>query len=189
VLTVAQGVAPGKPPRRGRLAARRRALGLTQEQLAELLNVERTTVARWERGQVQPQPWLWPRLAKALRVSPDRIEELLAGGVVPAAGRPDGQLYVNLRGFDPSGTPVTPAEAIRGFLDALGVPPERVPSSPQAQSGLYRSLLADQRTLIVLDNARDAQQVRPLLLPARAAWRWSPAATSWAGWPAPRAPG
>ena len=43
---------------------------------------------------------------------------------------PDGQLYVNLRGFDPSGAPVTPAEAIRGFLDALGVPPERDPGQP-----------------------------------------------------------
>ena len=54
----------------------------------------------------------------------------------------DGQLYVNLRGFDPSGTPATPAEAIRGFLDALGVPPGQIPPGPQAQAGLYRSLLA-----------------------------------------------
>jgi len=75
----------------------------------------------------------------------------------------DGQLYVNLRGFDPSGTPVTPAEAIRGFLDALGVAAERVPPSQEAQAGLYRSLLADRQMLIVLDNARDEQQVRPLL--------------------------
>jgi len=75
----------------------------------------------------------------------------------------DGQLHVNLRGFDSSGTPVTPAEAIRGFLDALGVPPERIPASPGAQAGLYRSLLADKRMLIVADNARDEQQVRPLL--------------------------
>jgi DNA-binding SARP family transcriptional activator len=81
-----------------------------------------------------------------------------------AASRfPDGQLYVNLRGFDPAGTPVAPAEAIRGFLDALGLPPERVPPSAEAQEGLYRSLLADKRMLIVLDNARDEQQVRPLL--------------------------
>jgi tetratricopeptide (TPR) repeat protein len=70
---------------------------------------------------------------------------------------------VNLRGSDPSGTPVTPAEAIRGFLDALGVPPGRIPADPEAQVGLYRSLLSDKRMLIVLDNAHDEQQVRPLL--------------------------
>jgi DNA-binding SARP family transcriptional activator/tetratricopeptide (TPR) repeat protein len=75
----------------------------------------------------------------------------------------DGQLHVNLRGFDPSGSPVTAAEAIRGFLDALGVPPERIPASPEARAALYRSLLATKRMLIVLDNARDEQQVRPLL--------------------------
>jgi DNA-binding SARP family transcriptional activator/tetratricopeptide (TPR) repeat protein len=80
------------------------------------------------------------------------------------AGRfPDGQLYVNLRGFDPSGTPAAPEAAIRGFLDALGVPPEQIPPGPEAQAGLYRSLLADRRMLIMADNARDEQQVRPLL--------------------------
>jgi tetratricopeptide (TPR) repeat protein/DNA-binding XRE family transcriptional regulator len=253
--------------RRDRLAGRRKALGLTQEDLAGLLQVERSTVVRWERGETEPVPWLRPRLAKALRVSADRLAELLdrtipasaaqdagteraggAGGPVrgsdasaglangpgsgsnapprqprqlPAtiadfAGRaaelaalteileradgnppgtvvisaiggtagvgkttlalhwahriagqfPDGQLHVNLRGFDPSGTPVTPEEAIRSFLDALGVPPERIPAGPDAQAGLYRGLLADSRTLIVLDNARDEQQVRPLLPPS-----------------------
>jgi DNA-binding SARP family transcriptional activator/tetratricopeptide (TPR) repeat protein len=80
------------------------------------------------------------------------------------AGRfPDGQLYVNLRGFDPSGTPVTSADTVRRFLDALQVPASRIPSSPEAQQDLYRSLLADRRMLIVLDNASDAAQVRPLL--------------------------
>jgi DNA-binding SARP family transcriptional activator len=76
---------------------------------------------------------------------------------------PDGQLYANLRGFDPSGHPAEPAEAIRGFLDALQVPAQRIPVSPEAQMGLYRSLLAGKRMLVLLDNARDADQVRPLL--------------------------
>jgi tetratricopeptide (TPR) repeat protein len=75
----------------------------------------------------------------------------------------DGQLHVNLRGFDPSGTPATPAEVIRGFLDTLGVPREQIPAAPDAQTSLYRSLLADRKMLIVLDNARDEDQVRPLL--------------------------
>jgi DNA-binding SARP family transcriptional activator/tetratricopeptide (TPR) repeat protein len=76
---------------------------------------------------------------------------------------PDGQLYVNLRGFDPSGTPVAPADAIRRFLDALRVPVSQIPSTAEAQQDLYRSLLAGRRMLIVLDNARDAEQARPLL--------------------------
>ncbi|GAA3084131.1 AfsR/SARP family transcriptional regulator [Streptosporangium carneum] len=76
---------------------------------------------------------------------------------------PDGQLYVNLRGFDPSGSMMDPAEALRGFLDALQVTPQRIPIGVDAQSALYRSLLAGRRILIVLDNARNADQVRPLL--------------------------
>jgi DNA-binding SARP family transcriptional activator len=81
-----------------------------------------------------------------------------------AAGQfPDGQLYVNLRGFDPAGSPVTAEEALRLLLDALSVPAARVPVGLDAQAGLYRSLLAGQRMLVLLDNARDAEQVRPLL--------------------------
>jgi tetratricopeptide (TPR) repeat protein/transcriptional regulator with XRE-family HTH domain len=215
--------------KRQRLAQRRKALGLTQEALAALLDVERSTVVRWERGETEPLPWIRPKLAETLGVSADRLQDLLAGwpaSPVPAAvplqlpaavagftgraaelaaltgmlddggaGAPgtvvisaiggtagvgktalalhwahqvagrfgDGQLHVNLRGFDPSGTPATAAEAVRGFLDALGVPPERIPPAPEAQAGLYRSLLAGKRMLIVVDNARDEQQVRPLL--------------------------
>jgi tetratricopeptide (TPR) repeat protein/transcriptional regulator with XRE-family HTH domain len=217
--------------KRDRLAQRRKSLGLTQEDLAGLLDVERSTVVRWERGESAPLPWIRPKLSKALRVSMDRLEELLVasdtatGGSalkvprqLPAAvadftGRTaelaaltrtldkaradspgtivisaiggtagvgktalalhwahkvagrfgDGQLHVNLRGFDSSGAPATATEAIRGFLDALGVPSERIPDSAEAQAGLYRSLLADRRMLIILDNARDEEQVRPLL--------------------------
>jgi DNA-binding SARP family transcriptional activator/tetratricopeptide (TPR) repeat protein len=81
-----------------------------------------------------------------------------------AASRfPDGQLYASLRGFDPGGTPTDPGEAIRAFLDALHVPADRIPASLEARAGLYRSLVADRQMLIVLDNARDEQQVRPLI--------------------------
>jgi len=76
---------------------------------------------------------------------------------------PDGQLYVNLRGFHPSGSVTHPAQAMRGLLEALDVPRQRIPGDLDAQAALYRSELADRRMLIVIDNARDAEQVRPLL--------------------------
>jgi DNA-binding SARP family transcriptional activator/transcriptional regulator with XRE-family HTH domain len=228
-------VKTGRAAPRDRLAARRRALGLTQEDLAARLRIERSTVVRWERGTTRPLPWLQPKLARALQVPAGRLPDLLGGLApvgaddrgaaaapvprqLPAAvadftGRtgelaaltrmvdqagagapgtvvisviggtagvgktalalhwahqvaekfPGGQLHANLRGFDPTGTPVAPAQVIRGFLDALGMPPERIPAQPDAQAGLYRSLVADKRMLIVLDNARDERQVRPLL--------------------------
>lgn len=76
---------------------------------------------------------------------------------------PDGQLYVDLRGFTP-GLPITdPADALHGFLAALGVPPEQMPATLDARAALYRSLLARCQVLVLLDNARDTQQVRMLL--------------------------
>jgi tetratricopeptide (TPR) repeat protein/transcriptional regulator with XRE-family HTH domain len=216
--------------RRPGLAQRRKTVGLTQEQLAERLGVERTTVVRWERGETQPLPWLRPRLATALGVSADRIEELLAArdaspsardGLaavprqLPAAvaaftGRaaelaaldelllgpksataavisavsgtagvgktalavhwahhaatsfPDGQLYVNLRGYDPD-KPMAATDALAGFLHALGVPGQDIPADESDRAARYRSLLADKRMLIVLDNAGTVELVRPLL--------------------------
>ena len=76
---------------------------------------------------------------------------------------PDGQLYVNLHGFDPSERVMEPAQALRVLLDAFGVPAEQIPADPEAQTALYRTLLADRKVLVVLDNARDSEQVRPLL--------------------------
>jgi DNA-binding SARP family transcriptional activator len=80
-----------------------------------------------------------------------------------AGGRfPDGQLHVNLRGYDP-GRPVTAADALDGFLRALGVPGPDIPPSQDERAARYRSLLAGRRMLIVLDNASETEQVRPLL--------------------------
>lgn len=76
---------------------------------------------------------------------------------------PDGQLYVNLQGFDPGEAALAAGEALRGFLEAFGVPAVRIPADLPARAGLYRSVLAGQRVLVVLDNARDVEQVRPLL--------------------------
>jgi DNA-binding SARP family transcriptional activator len=76
---------------------------------------------------------------------------------------PDGQLYLNLRGYDPDGTAMGPAEAVRSLLDAFAVPPERIPATLDGSLGLYRSLLAGKRVLVVLDNVRDAEHVRRLL--------------------------
>jgi DNA-binding SARP family transcriptional activator/tetratricopeptide (TPR) repeat protein len=76
---------------------------------------------------------------------------------------PDGQLYLNLRGRDPGTPPLESASALQFFLDTLGVPPHRIGASTEERAALYRSLLDGKRVLIVLDDASNAAQVRPLL--------------------------
>lgn len=80
-----------------------------------------------------------------------------------ASSFPDGQLFVNLCGFHPHAPAVEPGSALHGFLSALGVPAPRIPEDTADRSTLFRSLLADRQILLVLDNAHDEQQVRPLL--------------------------
>ncbi|MBW4721938.1 AfsR/SARP family transcriptional regulator [Saccharothrix obliqua] len=80
------------------------------------------------------------------------------------AGRyPDAQLYVDLRGHAAGHAPVDPAAALDVLLRALGVPAERIPADPDARAGLWRAELAERTALVVLDDAADAEQVRPLL--------------------------
>ncbi|MEU0564069.1 BTAD domain-containing putative transcriptional regulator [Nonomuraea sp. NPDC005983] len=74
---------------------------------------------------------------------------------------PDGQLYADLRGYTDEA--ISPASALGAFLRALGIPPDIIPEGLSERSALYRSLLAERRVLVLLDNARDAEQVSPLL--------------------------
>ena len=76
---------------------------------------------------------------------------------------PDGQLYLNLRGFDQTRAEIEAPDAIRQLLETQGIAPDKIPASPIAQADLYRGMLHGKRMLILLDNARDAEQVRPLL--------------------------
>lgn len=80
-----------------------------------------------------------------------------------AARFPDGQLFVDLRGNTPGLRPRGVADALHHLLTSLGVPPESVPSDLARSAAYYRSRLAGTRTLILLDDAANAAQVRPLL--------------------------
>lgn len=76
---------------------------------------------------------------------------------------PDGSLYANLRGFDPRGAPAQPTDVLDGFLRALGVNAEAIPPNLDDRSALFRTTLSDRRILLVLDNAANSEQLRPLL--------------------------
>ncbi|HEX4814152.1 MAG TPA: transcriptional regulator [Nonomuraea sp.] len=76
---------------------------------------------------------------------------------------PDGQLYADLSGFGPAGCPTRAEDALSAFLHALGVPSHTIPDDLHARSALYRTMLAEKRMLVFLDNVRDAEQVRHLL--------------------------
>lgn len=79
-----------------------------------------------------------------------------------ASGFPDGQLYAELGAYDTAG-PARPGEVLGGFLRALGVPYDQVPLRMAEQAALFRSITADRKLLVVLDNAFSAAQVRQLL--------------------------
>jgi tetratricopeptide (TPR) repeat protein/transcriptional regulator with XRE-family HTH domain len=133
----ADGSASG-PVRRPRLAQRRKALGLTQEALAALLAVERSTVIRWERGETEPLPSLRPKLASALRVSPDRLEELLAGDGGAAATAPR-QLPAMVAHFTGRAAEL---RTLTGILDDTGAPGTIVISAIGGTAGVGKTALA-----------------------------------------------
>jgi tetratricopeptide (TPR) repeat protein/DNA-binding SARP family transcriptional activator len=83
---------------------------------------------------------------------------------------PDGVLFTDLRGFTPEADPTPPEQALDHLLRGLGVPGPQIPADVEGRVGLYRSVLARRRVLIVLDNAADETQLQPLL-PATAACR------------------
>ncbi|HEY2305047.1 MAG TPA: helix-turn-helix domain-containing protein [Streptosporangiaceae bacterium] len=164
----------------------RAGAGLTQEELAQAAGLPVRTLSDLERGVSRTaHKDTAGRLAGALGLAgPAELDGGDGGTVVISAvagmagvGKtalavhwarkvahrfPGGQLYVNLCGYDP-GPAVAPQEAAGWFLTAMGVPAEQIPAQAQARFGLYRSVLAGRQMLIVLDNARDAAQVRPLL--------------------------
>ncbi|MDQ0964296.1 tetratricopeptide (TPR) repeat protein/transcriptional regulator with XRE-family HTH domain [Streptomyces sp. B4I13] len=166
------------------------ALGLRPAELDELLTAaagaaERTTIPVPRQLPSPPAPFVGrhdelDRLDAALRSASGAAAPVVITAVAGAGGVgkswlalhwahrnadrfPDGQLFVDLRGFSPDGDPMDPAVAVRGFLDALGVDPGRIPVAPHAQAALFRSLVADKRMLLVLDNAADTAQVTSLL--------------------------
>jgi tetratricopeptide (TPR) repeat protein len=117
---------------------------------------------RWH-DQVSREPGTAPAIVITGAAGVGKTTLALQWAHQAAARFPDGQLWLNLRGFDTAATPLSPTEAIRTLLEGLNVPAGQLPVMLDAQAGLYRSLLAGKRFLVMLDNARDTSQVRPLL--------------------------
>jgi transcriptional regulator with XRE-family HTH domain len=105
--------------RRTGLAARRAAVGYSQEALADKLGLDRTTIVRWERGQNRPQPWTRPRLAVALGVSMDQLGRLLDDPLSPqATASPSGTAVIS----NPAAAIAVQLPALRQVLDACDIP-------------------------------------------------------------------
>lgn len=117
--------------KRERLAQRRKMAGYSQERLAEVLRVERSTVARWERAETEPQPSLRPKLAKALGVSRDVLAELLADVVTD---RQDGDDRLDRVLAQPALADVEVVRQLRSRIRQIAAAYETAPSA---------SLLAD----------------------------------------------
>ncbi|MGC9665557.1 helix-turn-helix transcriptional regulator [Planosporangium sp. 12N6] len=114
------------PLRRYRLAQRRKAVGLSQERLADVVGVDRSTVVRWERADTDPQPWHRPRLAAALKLSVEELAELLAD-VGESASRPNERLHYVL--MHPTRVDLVSVAYLREQVERLDEQYEHVPST------------------------------------------------------------
>ena len=112
--------------KRHRMAQRRKAVGLSQEGLAEVVGVDRSTVVRWERADTEPQPWHRPKLARALRVSVEQLDVLLAD-VVDAPSRPNERLDYVLK--HPGSVDLVAVASLREQLQRLDGQYDHMPST------------------------------------------------------------
>lgn len=114
------------PAKRHRFAVRRKAVGFSQEQLAERLRIDRSTVARWEAGETVPQPWIRPQLARALQLSLDQLEHLLTAGEVAGT---EGRARVSHALVHPGSTDILTVAHLRNEVQHLDEQYVHVPSS------------------------------------------------------------
>lgn len=153
MVAVSPGIADGPalarlPPRARGFVGRRRELEMLR-QFIEAEHARRranTTMAVVEGGAGVG------KTALALEVAHDLSDRF-----------PDGHLFIDLCGFSPRRPPLGPAQALAILLYSLGVAEDQIPQSPAGRAGLYRSLLHRRRVLLILDDAVDAGQVRPLV--------------------------
>jgi transcriptional regulator with XRE-family HTH domain len=154
------------PVKRTRFSARRRTVGFSQEQFAERVNVDRSSVARWEAGEAEPQPWLRPRIAHALQVSVEQLDDLLGEGrPAESAQRPDDAVTdPGSAGLAPRNAPYTGGHPVLDLPDPdRGEPVDRRKFITASAGASVAALAADPvlSLLAAIDNAPLPAAIRP----------------------------
>ncbi|WP_052442307.1 tetratricopeptide repeat protein [Streptacidiphilus neutrinimicus] len=152
----AAGGAPTAPPARCQLPAEARAFTGREAEVERLLDCARQAVDGDETG--------WAVVAAVDGMAGVGKSALAVHVAQRVRGDfPDGQLFLDLRGWTPNAAPMSTAEALDALLRSLDVPPQTIPKDPAERAVQLRDRLAGTRTLIVLDNALSSAQIRPLL--------------------------